>query len=194
MDQPPAGPGLADQLLTQLDQGHPAAQADDPPPNLPVKRPNYSHDALIDLMITRPDLTQNQIAKMIGYTPCWVSTMQASDAFQARYAERLKTLVDPVARVTIEERFKVMALRSSEILLEKLNQPAALVPDQLALQALAISSKASGYGIKQPLAPIDVAGALDRMGQNLVNLLREKRQEASIPGDFHDITPHAQAT
>jgi hypothetical protein len=188
MDQ--SAPATAERLIAELDaQGDPPA----PPAPNPRARPNYSHDALIDLMLTRPDLTQTQIARSIGYTPAWLSTIMASDSFQAKYAARYAQLVDPVAAETIEARFKAVAIRAGEILMEKLDRPAAAVPDQLALSAFNLASKAAGYGIKPPVINLNVGESLEKLGGNLVALLRTKRAEV-IEGESHAITSHAEAT
>lgn len=120
-----------------------------------LKRVRYSHDAMIDLVIANPMISQNEIAKFFEYTPGWVSRIMCSDAFNARLAERRDELVGTVLSVNIEERFAALAMRSLDVLQEKLE--AAAVPADLALRTLEVSSKAMGYGArKEPVAQTNV--------------------------------------
>jgi len=99
-------------------------------------------------MIAHPRATQNWFAEQFGYTPAWVSTIVTSDAFQARLAERRKEIIDPSLMASVEHKFKAMCERSATVIMEKLNRPTAEIPDQLALQALQIASKAAGFGAR----------------------------------------------
>lgn len=108
-----------------------------------IQRVSYSHDAMIDLILVQPGISQNEIAKHFGYTVSWVSQVFNSDAFQARLAERKADLVDPVILATIEEKMKGVAAQSLDIIARKLE--ATQSPD-MALKALELTSKALGYG------------------------------------------------
>lgn len=112
---------------------------------LALQRVHYSHDAMIDLMIANPSVTQNALAKHFGYSVPWVSRIVNSDAFNARLAERKDELVDPALLHTIEERFKAMASASMEIVMEKLATTKNL---DTAFKALELSTKALGYGAR----------------------------------------------
>lgn len=153
----------------------------------PVKKPGiekvrYTHDGMINLIIANPAVSQNELARHFGYTASWISQIIASDAFQSRLAERTTELVDPMIRTSVEEKFKGLVLRSLEILAEKLNKPSDQIPDQLALRALEVASKAAGYGAREaPLVQVNnITTHLDELGNNLVNLLRKKKQECGI--------------
>jgi hypothetical protein len=147
-----------------------------------IQKVSYTHDAMIDLIIANPAVSQNALAAHFGYSASWVSQVIASDAFQARLAERTKDLVDPTIRATVEDRFKALVLRSLDILREKLDNPSHTVPDNLALRTLELSSRALGYGARHdptPPAPVNVSVHLENLGGNLVQLLRKKKLEAS---------------
>ncbi len=73
---------------------------------------SHTHVAIIDAIIADPCISQQQLAARFGYTAGWVSQILASAAFQARLAERTEELVDPTIRVSVEERFKAIVLRS----------------------------------------------------------------------------------
>lgn len=119
-----------------------------PAPRQAIQKVRYSHDAMIDMIVANPWISQGELARNFGYTEGWVSQVIASDAFQARLAERKNELVDPHLRATIEERFKGLVVRSIEILMRKLEEPATKISDELAIKALEVASRAAGYGAK----------------------------------------------
>jgi len=155
------------------------------PTSQPIQRLAYSHKAMVDLMIARPEISNNDLAAAFGYSPAWVSTVKSSDAFQAYLAERTDELVDPTLRLAIKERFQGMVARSLEILNEKLAAPAAEVSDQLALRAFELSTRAAGYGARIEGAPsgppVELHVHLERLAENLPALLRKKRFEVLDP-------------
>lgn len=150
-----------------------------------IQKLHYTHDAMIDLIIANPAIHQNELAARFGYTASWVSTLMATDAFQNRLAERTKELVDPAIRASVEEQFKGMVLRSLDILRQKLDKPAADIPDNLALRTLELSSRALGYGARVETPPTQVGVSvevhLEQMGDNLVKLLQRKKAETGEP-------------
>lgn len=130
------------------DAALPATFATFQPPARPqaIQKIRYSHDAMIDMIVHNPWISQGELALNFGYTEGWVSQVIASDAFQARLAERKNELIDPAIRATIEERFKGLVARSIEILMRKLEKTD--VSDELALKALEVAGKCAGYGAK----------------------------------------------
>lgn len=111
-----------------------------------IARVKYTHDAMIDLLIANPKLSQTQIAQHFGYTGPWVSRVMNSDAFLARMAERKTELVDPAISLSIDEKLRALADKSLDIVLDKLT--VTQNPDT-ALKALEMSTKALGYGARQ---------------------------------------------
>ena len=111
-----------------------------------IARVKYSHDAMIDLLIANPAISQNELAANFGYTVPWVSRIMNSDAFQARLALRKEELLDPVIVASIEEKFRALASKSLDVVLDKL---AVTNSAELGLKALEISAKALGYGARQ---------------------------------------------
>ena len=110
-----------------------------------IKKVRYTHDAMIELIIEDPTVSQGKIAAYFGYSEAWVSRIFGSDAFQARLAQRKVELTDPFLVATIEERFRGLAMQSIDVIAEKL---AATKNPDLALKALDISSKAMGFGAR----------------------------------------------
>lgn len=150
----------------------------------------YSHAAMIDLIIANPGISQNALANYFGYTPSWISQVISSDTFQGALAKRREEIVDPVLMATVKENFDALVLRSLDILQQKLNRPALEIPDNLALRALEIGSRAAGYGAKDsgpaPAGtPAEVHIHLEQLGGGLVALLQRKKREA----EAIDVTP-----
>jgi hypothetical protein len=147
----------------------------EPPKSAVLKRGmNYSHDGMIDLIIANPGLSQNQIAKQMGYSASWVSTVMSSDAFQARLHERAKDIIDPTLRLTVEEHFKGMLRRSIEILNHKLSKPPDEISPQLALRTFELASRAAGYGARveqRQQVTINLETHLEDLSGNLTRLL-----------------------
>lgn len=110
-----------------------------------IQRVHYTHDAMIDLLLMRPGISQGEIAKYFGYTEAWVSRVMGSDAFQARLAERKTELVDPVIIASIDEKLKGLVHQSLDILADKLS--ATKNPD-MALKSLELGTKALGFGAR----------------------------------------------
>lgn len=165
-------------------------------PNRGIGQVSYKHDAIIDFILANPAVTQNAIAREFDYSVGWVSQMIASDAFQVRLAERAGDLVDPILRRDRDNMFKSLIDRSFEILQEKLQAPAAVVPDQLVLRTMEFASRAIGYGAREAAVVINhnqtnsVNLHLEQMGEGLKNLLRRKRAEV-LEGELNvqDETP-----
>lgn len=150
----------------------------------------YTHDAMIDLVVSDPWISQNQIAAHFGYTPAWVSIIFSSDAFRERLEQRKQELIDPTIRASIEERLRAVVSRSLDVLAEKLAQPAKSVPDNLALRALEYGAKGLGLG-QQQQAPVHVhADHLNILANRLV-ALRSDVYAQPVPqplmGECHEV-------
>ena len=148
-----------------------------------IQKLNYSHEAMVDLIVANPMITQNELAAVFGYTPAWISTIMASDAFKERLAGRRGEMVDPVVLATVEDRFEALAQRSLEVLQEKLAMPAASVPDQLALQAAGLAARGMGKGGFGSSASqvnvqvnVDAKERLARVAERISTLVRETRE------------------
>lgn len=158
--------------------------------NQGIGKVRYTHDTMVDLIISNPAISQNELAAHFGYTPGWVSQIISSDAFQARLAERSEQLIDPMIRLSVKQRFESLVLRSMELLQQKLDKPAHQVPDNLVLRTLEVASRAAGYGAKVEVTKteVNVDVHLEALGNNLTQLLRRRKAEAALPGEFTEIT------
>jgi hypothetical protein len=111
-----------------------------------ISKVNYTHDAVISMIIATPWITQREIARHFHYTEAWISQVMGSDAFQARLAARKSELEDPAIIATIEERFKGLANLSMNVLQEKLEASRSA---ELALKTLELATRGMGYGARQ---------------------------------------------
>lgn len=150
-----------------------------PAPGHSIAKISYTHDAMIDLIIGNPWISQTELAAHFGYTQGWISQVLASDAFQHRMADRKEKVLDPAIKASFEERLRGLAIQSHKILMEKLDKPAHLVPDALALKGLEMASKALGYGASVHVVPVVPQPPHERLGAlkgRLVGLVREVRE------------------
>jgi transcriptional regulator with XRE-family HTH domain len=148
-----------------------------------IQRVNYTHDGMINLILANRGISQNQIAAHFGYSASWVSQVMSSDAFQAKLLERASEIEDPTLRATVEESLRGLVTRSMEILKEKLNAPAASVPDNLAIRTLELSTRALGYGARESTVAVqvNVENHLEQLGGRLTTLLTRKKAEIILP-------------
>ena len=154
----------------------------------------YTHEAMIDMIIAEPGISQNKLAAIFGYTTGWLSTVMGSDAFKAKLAERRGELVDPVLKLSIDERFRGMVEKSLEVLQEKLSQPALQVPDQLALRAAELGAKALGMGGGQatvivPVQQDHLEGLAGRLLALQSRVSQGNRTEREVEGMVVECTP-----
>ena len=145
-------------------EGAPAAASG----RIQITKVRYSHDAMIDMIIANPAVSQNELGAVFGYSASWISTVMGTDMFQARLAQRRAETVDPVIIASLEERVRGLVSRSIEVLEEKLSKPAGAVPDTLALRAFELGAKAMGLGGNAPPRAPDLP--LDHL-QNLAKRL-----------------------
>lgn len=166
-----------DSLVEELATS-PAAPADHFPAvrRQTLQKVRYTHEDCIDRILSDPTISQNELAAIYGYSPGWMSIAINSDAFQAALAARRQELIDPVLRASLNDHMKAVATQSFRILAEKLAQPAAAVPDALALQAAALGAKCLGYGLPQGIAQAPAAPAsehLKMIAERLTSLHRK---------------------
>lgn len=160
---------------------------------LPAARPQgidkvrYSHVDMVDFIIANPWISQGEIAARYGYTQAWVSTILASDAFQAKMAERREEVIDPAMKATIEERFKALTIQSLKRLMEKLDAP--VVSDNVALKAAELGAKALGIGGNASAAPhAPAADHLAQLANRLIDLQSNIRRGVTINGQAIEVT------
>ena len=116
---------------------------------------------------------QNKLAKVFGFSATWISVVINSDAFQAKLALRKDELIDPELRASIKERFQAVVVRSTQVLLEKLNKPVDQISDQLALRAAEMGAKALGLGGNAPAQTVVISSEdrLQKLAGRLTGLM-----------------------
>lgn len=150
-----------------------------------LQKIRYTHDAMIDLVIGNPWISQGEIAARFGYTQAWVSIVFSSDAFKNRLEERRAELVDPAIRVTLKERFDALVTRSLEVLQEKLSKHSSAVPDALALKTLELGARALNLGAQAPVVTLQPGSRLEALASRL-EALNGPRVEKEIQGEIID--------
>lgn len=157
-----------------------------------LQKIRYTHQAMIDLIIQHPELSQNQIAAQFGYTSSWLSNIMASDAFQEALAARREEVVDPILRATLQERTKALYLQSLAVLQAKLDSPT--VSDKVALAAAELGAKSLGLGGHAPQAPVQPAGQrLAILAENLVFLQGKISKGETYEGQSAEVQSPAAA-
>lgn len=104
---------------------------------------NYTHEAMIDLILQEPTVTTRELAEVFGLTPGWIARVISSDSFQARMAERKAQVIDPVIAHTLRERVQGVAAQSIAIIQEKLasEESASYALEALGVAAIALGGK-----------------------------------------------------
>jgi len=175
-------------MIRGMDIPHADPQAQQSSGGAKPPKMRYSHDAMVDMILANPHITQNQLAAHFGYTPAWVSTIMSSDAFKAKLQNRKEELVDPALLMTIEEKFKGLTERSLAVLAEKLSQPAQMIPDNLALRAAELGAKALGIGGNAAPAPQHLhVDHLSLLANRLVDLNRPVPQTEPESSTFEGV-------
>ena len=150
----------------------------------PPQKVRYSHDAMIDMIIAHPGISQNQLAVQFGYTAAWVSTIMTSDAFKARLLNRREEIVDPALVMTLEEKFRGITEQSLAVLAQKLAAPVQNIPDNLALRAAELGAKALGIGGNA--APTPQAPSADHLlglADRLIGLRNSVYAKPAVDGE-----------
>lgn len=160
-----------------------------PPPNpkQAVQKLNYSHEAMVNLIIANPAISGNELAEIFGYSASWISTIITSDLFQAKLEERRAEFVDPELRLSIKTQMNGLLHRSLEILQHKLSKKPDEVPDQLALQTAKIMGQNLGHGNEVKVSIEQTNTHLHELGDNLVGLLRRRKAEVALEGEFSHV-------
>lgn len=106
-----------------------------------LTRLTYTHDAMVDLIVQEPSVTTKELAELFGFSAGWVSRVIASDAFQARIAERKAQLVDPQITQSLNERLKGVAIHAVDLISQKLDAEQSA---SYAIDALGLANAAMG--------------------------------------------------
>jgi len=115
-----------------------------------IQKVRYTHDAIIDVIIAFPAISQGDLAREFGFTQTWMSIIINSPEFKLRLAERKGELVDPKIRASIEERLEGLAKRALDKLLDRLDNTAHQMKDA---DLIAVAKLGVGNKNAPPIAP-----------------------------------------
>lgn len=110
-----------------------------------LKKTRYTHDAMIDQIISNPGVSEIELGELFGYSKQWVSRLMCSDAFQARLALRKEEIVDPKLTASVEERIRGAAMTSLKIIQDNLEANPNL---GTAIKVLELTMKSNVYGAR----------------------------------------------
>lgn len=147
--------------------------------------PEYSHAAMIDLIVANPNWTHKQYAKHFGQGPGWFASVLAGDQFQLQLDERRSEVRNPALTSTLEERFRALTLRALDVVQAGMDNPK--VQDATVLKALELGIKALGMGKAKGDDDENkpkVAG-LDALAERLIAMQSANGNGASRPGMEH---------
>lgn len=153
-----------------------------PRPRAEIQKVRYTHEAMIEMIITNPAVSQGELARTFGFSDAWISTVINSDAFQAKLALVKEELINPELRIQLNERFRALATRSVQVLMEKLSKPVDQVSDQIALRAAELGAKALGLGGNAPPQTLIVNSneRLQSLAHRLTNLMPQTPQGGQV--------------
>lgn len=117
-----------------------------------IAKVRYTHDAIIDEILVRPDVSQGELAKRFGFTQTWMSIIINSDAFQERLRERKGELIDPAIVASIEDRLNTLAKVSLDALLERVERNKSLPLKTMEL--VSIAKLGVGDRANRPAGPV----------------------------------------
>jgi hypothetical protein len=100
--------------------------------------PTLAQEAMIDLIIAEPTVTNKELSQIFDYSEAWISHIRCADSFQSRIAERKALLVDPAIKRSIEDRLSGVTTKAIDRIQEVLDGPDASA--SFALDALGIAA------------------------------------------------------
>lgn len=138
----------------------------------------YSHAAMVELMVENPGWTTKKLAAHFGKGSAWFAAVLASDGFQLELDKRRGEVLNPAFTATMEERFRALALRSLDVLQDKLDSKD--VSDNIVLRAAEIGVKALGMGQVAP-PPVTPSGSVESLADRLVAAFERQRNNVRKP-------------
>ena len=107
----------------------------------------YWWDAIIDLMVSRPELAKKDIAAILGCTPQYIYIVTSSDMFRARFSQRRNELNENV-NGRIVGRLSSVADRALELIAKQLEEKQTSVPLPTLVDITTKTLDKLGYGVR----------------------------------------------
>ncbi len=118
-----------------------------------VRRPVYTADAMVDLMIQHPEYTHAEFADHFGYRASWFAGVLVSNNFQLALDKRRTEVNNPMLTGTMQDLFRSMTVQALTVLQSRLDDPKA--SEDLIIKAITAGTKALGMGMPGQV-PADV--------------------------------------
>lgn len=116
----------------------------------PVNMPWY-YEAIIDMMISNPDMQLQEIAEKIGRSRAYLSSIVNSDMFKAAYRKRREEFGEK-HDAAISMRLAKVAIGSLDAILDKLEKKKDTIPISALTSMAGSALKNLGYGVESPPA------------------------------------------
>jgi hypothetical protein len=146
-----------------------------------IKKVGYTHEAMINWMITNPDQFQKSAALYFGVTEGWLSKIVNSDAFRLQLSRRQEAVFSVIA-AGIPEKLREATGVSLDKLTDKLR---ATSDGEFILDAADTLLKASGFApASQRVAPQTHVGDINQtivVGAQDLNEAREILRNPKVP-------------
>lgn len=163
-----------------------------PAPLLPaVGRACYTPHAMVELMLQRPDYTHAMLCAHFERPSSWLAIVLASEAFQQALDPYRNQITDPSLTASLQERYKALAIRTSNVMMQKLDDEK--VTDFMVLKSGEIAMKALGMGTKTeaPPPPAAAPAATDSLAERLMAALdrRDSARTVDAAIDADEVSP-----
>ena len=157
-----------------------------PPRLAAVGRACYTPAAMVQLMLERPDYSHAMLCAHFERPASWLATVLASESFQSALDPVRDLITDPSLTASLHERYKALAIRTSNVMMEKLDSKE--VTDFMVLKSGEIAMKALGMGTKTEAAPPPAAPpvATDSLAERLMAALDRRDNARTIDANSAD--------
>lgn len=147
-----------------------------------LRRFNHRHEEIVLWVLLNPDRTQRQVAKDLGYSEGWISTLMASDMFRERLAE-LRQTYHATAFVGVRSKTEAAANMALSRLIEVLEKPEenAVTPGFYLEAATKLLEKMPGAESQPPGGGIQVnVNVAEEIQQAMVSLRHAKEMTDEV--------------
>lgn len=158
----------------------------------PVGRACYTPGTMVQLMLERPDYSHAMLCAHFERPASWMAAVLASESFQQALDPYRHLIVDPTLTATLQERYKALAIRTSNVMMQKMDDDK--VTDFMVLKSGEIAMKALGMGTKTEAAPppATAPAATDSLAERLMAALdrRDSARTINAIDDADEDSPH----
>jgi hypothetical protein len=115
------------------------------------RKPPYTPEALVQLMVDHPEYSHSQFAAAFGYKASWFAGVLVSDRFQKVLDPRRHEVSNPALTGTMQDMFQAVVVQAVVVLQSRLENPQA--SEDLIIKAITAGTKALGMGTPGALPP-----------------------------------------